>query len=434
MKKITIIAILFFPFLSLLSNDVHLQISNRGQTKIRIAVLDIMPEDEVYGNDERRTKTTITEILSADLSFSPFFSVLDTLLFPARFVQEEKDIEFFKWSSAGAQFLVFGKFRVVKDELRLGLNVFSIIDGKKVFKRDYKGDPRQIRRMVHVASDDIIKALTGEEGICRTQIAFVSNKSGSKEVYVCDYDGYDTRQITNSGSITLTPRWSPGADMLTYTSYKNGNPDLYLYDVYKNTEKKISDYPGLNTQATWSPDGRKIALCLTKDGNSEIYLMDIRTFRIEQLTHSWAIETSPSFSPGGNEIAFISDRTGNPQIYIMDQTGSNVRRLTIEGKYNDTPAWSPRGDKIAFAMQVGGQFQIATIDVTGDNLTVLTDRGNNESPSWSPDGYHIVFFSDRFGAKQLFQVNWDGTGLRRITNTTTDNTTPVWSSRYNWKF
>jgi TolB protein len=190
----------------------------------------------------------------------------------------------------------------------------------------------------------------------------------------------------------------------------------------------------LNVQAKWSPDGQKVVFTLTKDGNSEIYIVDVRSGTMERLTHHWSIDTNPCFSPNGNEIAFTSDRTGNPQIYIMDVTGANVRRVTFNGRYNDLCAWSPKGDKIAISTRVDGLFQIATIDPTGDNMAILTSVGSNESPDWSPDGYHIVFSSNRRGDSQIYQMNWDGTDIRKITNSTGKNTTPTWSPKYDWNF
>ena len=69
------------------------------------------------------------------------------------------------------------------------------------------------RRLAHQFADDIIGRLSGGlAGISQTQIAFVSNKSGTKEVWAMDYDGANQHQLTHLKSIALTPRWSPDAD------------------------------------------------------------------------------------------------------------------------------------------------------------------------------------------------------------------------------
>ncbi len=81
-----------------------------------------------------------------------------------------------------------------------------------------------------------------------------------------------------------------------------------------------------------------------------------------------------------------------------------------------------------------GEFDIAVIDITGENLTYLTAIGNNEHPDWAPDGYHLVFCSDRIGLFQIYEMLWDGTQIRRITNSISDNIAPSWSPRFEWNF
>src|SRR4030067_781583 len=71
---------------------------------------------------------------------------------------------------------------------------------------DKKAD---LRKIAHKFADDVMESLTGERGIFDTRFLFASNISGSKEIYMSDYDGYNTRQITRNGSINLSPQWSP---------------------------------------------------------------------------------------------------------------------------------------------------------------------------------------------------------------------------------
>jgi TolB protein len=78
-------------------------------------------------------------------------------------------------------------------------------------------------------------------------------------------------------------------------------------------------------------------------------------------------------------------------------------------------------------------FDIVTIGVDGENALVLTSGGNNQNPSWSPDGYHIVFSSNRDGSYKLYTMSWIGTDISLISQSGEDFS-PVWSSRYNWKF
>ena len=428
-----IIGCVLMVFASAWAQDVWLSIRSGGQEKIRIAVVPFVPREENPSPDDLGLGATLSEVIAADLAFSPFFTVVDSQFYPQKF-KEEDEINPFQWMELGIQAIVYGSFKISGTDIKVDARLYSVSAGKRMYRRKFKASKTQVRRIAHAISDDVVKALTGEEGIAQTLIAFISNRGGYKELYICDYDGYSVRRITYDNSMTFTPDWSPDGFLISFTSYAGGNANIYTYDILKNDRKLLVDYPGLNLAAAWSPDGRKIAFVSTKDGNSEIYVMDVRTKTINRLTFSDAIDTSPTWSPNGRNIAFCSDRSGTPQIYIMDDEGGNLRRLTFEGDFNDQPSWSPRGDLIVFASRRRGQFDIATIEPTGENLTYLTSIGNNEHPDWAPDGYHIIFCSDRLGKYQLYEMLWDGTQLRRITNSLGDNVSPAWSPRYRWNF
>ena len=64
--------------------------------------------------------------------------------------------------------------------------------------------------MAHKFADEIIVRLGGGvQGIAETQIYFVSDRTGHKEIWAMDYDGSNQHQITRMGSIALSPRVSP---------------------------------------------------------------------------------------------------------------------------------------------------------------------------------------------------------------------------------
>ncbi|MBN2541769.1 Tol-Pal system beta propeller repeat protein TolB [bacterium] len=417
------------------TGDVYVGIRDRGIGKIRIAILPFYPKGSKWGSEEVETRESLSRTISSDLDFSLFFDIFDTAFFPQKDVHRKEDINFFAWSQLDVNAVLFGSFEL-DDRIKIEANLFSINSAKPVLKEDYEASAVQTRRLAHRISDDIIKVLTGDEGICQTQIAFVSNRSGVKEIFICDYDGYGIRQLTKNNSITIYPDWSPTGFNISYTSYKHGNPDLFMVDWTNNKEVKLSDFDGLNTTAAWSPDGKKIAYTLTKEGNSDIYILDTRSGRLEKLTFDPSIDCSPTWSPTGDKIAFTSDRSGSPQIYTIDAVGTNLRRLTFLGNYNDLPNWRPgKGDLIAYSSRVRGQFDVCTIDVNGENPICLTSIGNNERPYWSPDGYHIVFASDRSGNYQLYTVDWTGDNINQITfGYSSSNTDPTWSPRMRWKF
>jgi TolB protein len=64
-------------------------------------------------------------------------------------------------------------------------------------------------------------------------------------------------------------------------------------------------------------------------------------------------------------------------------------------------------------------------------VTDLTRDPHNEfDPAWSPDGESVVFASDaasRAGFRSLYVIHADGSGLRRLTAGSADDSMPSWS-------
>jgi len=394
--------------------EVHIT-SQKAPTKISILVPDFTRDNEFVDKENRGVK--MADILADDLNFSGYFD--------AKRVSEAKG-DPASWASLGVDNLVQGSYSTDGREIQVKCRLSDTKGGTVVFERTYPNALRVMRAKVHQMSDEVIFILTGEKGICRTKLAFVSDMTKNNELYISDYDGHNVYRMTRDESMCLLPAWAPSGNYLTYTSYKRVNPDLWWVSSNAKSRGILSFYNGLNTASAWSPDGERIALTLSKDKNSEIYTIKRDGTGLKRLTVNSSIDTSPSWSPTGREIAFNSDRSGTPQIYVMDSEGGNVRRLTFKGGYNASPAWSPDGTKIAYVSRESGSFNIYVMGVTGDNVTRLTyNVGHNENPSWSPDGRHIVFSSTRAGNKALYTMDSDGKNARRL-DIPGNAQTPAW--------
>ena len=248
----------------------------------------------------------------------------------------------------------------------------------------------QARRLAHKVADEIVMALTGHPGIASTHIVLVGNRSGAKELYICDYDGENLQQVTADRSIILGPHWNPQANQVVYTSFRGGFPDAYVIDLGSRAWRRVAKFPGVNTAGHVAPNGRDLALALSKDGNPEIYVMSLGGGGLTRLTHtSPAGEASPAWSPDGNQIVFVSDTSGSPQLYVMDRSGGSRKRLTSRGSENVDPDWGSNG-LITYASK-RGKFQICVLDPqTLKDTQITQDAADYETPSWAPDGRHIV--------------------------------------------
>jgi TolB protein len=431
----------------LLWAKVYIDIRSPSFRKFPIAIAPF--KSSLSPNEDMKLGERATDILNGDLSLSGFFALIDPKTSGEAVIKpplgepstgtgqgligtNPEVIDFRSWANTGAEALVRGEVTYKDRSLALEARLYDVLKKELIIGKRYIGEITDLSRMVHRFADEIVFALTGEHGFFQTKIVFVSNPTGNKEIYLMDFDGRNSSQITRHQSICLSPRFAPDGTKIAFTSYKAGNPDIYIKNLRNGEERRISYYPGLNISPAWSPDGQRLALTLSKDGNPDIYIINQDGSGLLRLTDHPAIDVSPTWSPDGKKIAFVSSRGGNPQIYIMDAQGRDVQRLTFEGNYNTHPAWSPRGDRIAFDASVGGNHNICTIRPDGSDFRILTaNLGRCEMPSWSPDGRNLVFSSTRDGGPHIFLIDAEGTRIKRLTFQKGGDTYPNWSPRFN---
>jgi TolB protein len=412
---------------------VYIDIDSPSFKKFPIAVTHFGNLGEAV--DREGISKEIYEVLTQDLEVSGLFNLIDPsylLKTPEDSESGSKDrINFRDWSLIGAEALIKGNFFCNGQIIEIEAKLYDIFRGHFVMGKRYVGKRKDIRRIIHRFTDEVLFSFTGERGVFDTKIAFVSDRLGNNEIYTMDFDGYNATKITDHKSIVLSPSWSTKGKRIAFTSYKRGNPDIYIKDLATSRESRISHHKGLNIAPAWSPDGERLAVTLSKDGNPEIYVIDKHGNELKRLTNHWGIDVSAAWSPDGKKIAFVSDRSGKRNIYIMDSQGDKVRRLTFEVNYSDSPDWSLKEERIVFSSLNDGYFDIYTVNSDGYNLKRLTSNsGNNEDPSWSPDGRYIAFTSTRDKNRSIYIMRADGSGLRRLEAFDGDQFNISWSPRF----
>ncbi len=324
--------------------------------------------------------------------------------------------------------------------LHLKLNVWQeggeyVIEGRLLDKsgasqlsKRYRSPVSALPRTAHFLANELVKAVGGRPSVFLTQIAFASNRTGTWEIWLMDWDGANQRRITHHNALSILPSWAPDNERMVYTSFFRGTSDMYVISRKGGQRTRVPTGLGLNTSATFSPVGNDIAFVGSVGGNPDIYLIKDNGANVRRLTTTGSIESTPEWSPNGRQISFTSGRSGSPQIYVMDAEGTNVRRLSFDGNWNDDATWSPDGERLAYTSRVNGRFQIRIANqITGESR-IVAGEGSNEQPTWSPDGQWIAFQSNRNGRWQVYRMRVDGTDLLQLTFDG-ENKEPDWSKK-----
>ncbi len=85
-------------------------------------------------------------------------------------------------------------------------------------------------------------------------IAFHSNRSGSTNIWLADFDGTNPRQLTYH-RWAIIPRWAPRGDRLAFHSFFGDYAELFLLDLDRAEPTPVTGVKANQGVPVWSPDG-----------------------------------------------------------------------------------------------------------------------------------------------------------------------------------
>ena len=149
-----------------------------------------------------------------------------------------------------------------------------------------------------------------------------------------------------------------------YPSY-----DIFVADFNGNITQQLTNTAGYDAEATISPDGEKIIFTSTRNGDIDLYTMNIDGSNVKQITNELGYDGGACFSSDSKKIVWRASRPKTEseiaeyksllaqnlvmptqmEVYIADADGKHVQQVTQLGKANLAPSFTPSGKKIIFA-------------------------------------------------------------------------------------
>ena len=216
----------------------YIDISNPFLRKTPIAV----PTFKNLGGDSAAMQTAeaTAKLLANYLEFTGYFTISD----PGAFLEDPQamditgaGIRYRNWTIIGAELLITGGVTVRDGNTEFDLRLFDTVRQTLVVGRRYRGRAADQRQVARRFCREVVYAITGNRGFFDSKIAFVSNGSGHKEIYLCDFDGMNVEQFTHHNSISLFPDWSSDGRWIAYTTYAGKGPQIQIRHVHEKRLK-----------------------------------------------------------------------------------------------------------------------------------------------------------------------------------------------------
>jgi len=306
-------------------------------------------------------------------------------------------------------------------------------------------------------------------------LAFISDRSGSNNLWVANVDGNDARKLSNDSQWGgISPAWMPDSQFIVVTRRAVKSNEFTMFHIDGGKGIKLSgakeDAEVWGAGATVSPDGKYLYFAQGVDSNgpvdnfpvTQISRYEFSTGALDQLTRGVGGAVRPALSPDGNLLVYGTRDETQTGFRIRDLQSGADRWLTYpvqrDAQENYRPpsrdllpgySFTPDGEAIVFnaegkiwrvEIKSGGKSEIpfaADIDIDiGPDLSApyrvpqgpLTATLIHD-PRLSPDGERIVA---SVLTKLYVMDAEDGAEPRRLTSGDAWEFKPVWSPDGRW--
>ena len=230
-------------------------------------------------------------------------------------------------------------------------------------------------------------------------VAYVSSKSGNKDIYVMPVKGQEAIQITKSPIDDSSPRWSYDGKLVSFLSKRTESPEIWVVKISPEGTPEGPEFQvsrGGYWGGNWTEDGR-IGYC-TAYRTDHIFTANPDGSEETQVTHFPAFSGSPTWFRDGKKIAFKSDygqQLNKFRMWIAPSTGGEAKLLNLGEKreFGGAYCWSPDGKMIAF-VDYESQSNRSLVRLLpaegGEPKELLSFDKEIGNLDWSPDGKEII--------------------------------------------
>jgi dipeptidyl aminopeptidase/acylaminoacyl peptidase len=267
-------------------------------------------------------------------------------------------------------------------------------------------------------------------------IAFISNISGRRNLWLVSTSGGSPVQIAVSDQRQGSPAWSPDGKWIAFISDHDGNEqwDIFLVRSAGGEIINLTRTPQIaETDPAWSPDGKSLAYLVKPKTapNWEIDAIDIGTRQVQHVTKGTPHHLSVAnfvWSPNGTQVAYTLENANgkDSNIMIADLAAGKSKNMTnhkgeLHFVVND---WSPDGNSLLITSDAANGYQnIGLMDIATQQISWLTmDKWESTGGNFSPNGKLLTWTTNVDGNTDVLLYNIENRStqtlpLKKGTNT-----------------
>jgi Tol biopolymer transport system component/predicted Ser/Thr protein kinase len=240
-----------------------------------------------------------------------------------------------------------------------------------------------------------------------SRVLITSSRSGHSEIWVCDSDGANPRQLTFLGALTIGGSWSPDGRRISFMSPKEGSQDLYVVDSAGGIPRRLTTDRWDDVDPKWSRDARWIYFSSNRSGRRELWKMPAGGGDAVQVTRNGA--TGHAESPDGRSVYFTKSgpEGGPPGLWRMPVGGGAEVQVLGQVRFCD---WTVFERGICYLNREAEPgpaielFEFGSGQVS--RVAVLEEQPSPWGLSVSPDGRWILYVREESTSDLMLVENF----------------------------
>ena len=166
-------------------------------------------------------------------------------------------------------------------------------------------------------------------------VAAMFGENGNSEIGIFNINGKFIRKIASSVFDETTPVFSHDGSRLAFVSNRSGSPQVYVIDLKTNRIRRVSLGTNYSCYPSWGYNDSYIFYSGMKNGKFYIYRASLEYFHIEQITEGEY--PSPVFKD--KYLLFTKLKDGFYQIFLMDIENNKIYQVTQTKSNKYYPRW-----------------------------------------------------------------------------------------------
>ena len=214
----------------------------------------------------------------------------------------------------------------------------------------------------------------------RLALYYTSYQPGNPDIFYHDLATGQRRIIARFSGLNTSAAVSPDGSKVAMILSRSGSPNVWVCNADGTNFKQLTTSPEDESSPCWSPDGQWICFATKIHSRRVLARVPAGGGAVQRIpTSGVSNPTDPDWSPDNKWIAFTS-QMGDFNICVVP-AGGGTATVLVPGQH---PSWSPNSRTLVLNRDAGSRQSLSVLDVmTKQVKDIGRISGNDSQPAWA---------------------------------------------------